>query len=75
MSANRKTPIAPHTISTGRLAIARPMPPGRGRQPGSSSRGFGHSVASATNETARTTDAAHQKITSGTGRSVRTEMP
>src|SRR5215208_3964787 len=68
-------PIAPQAISTGRLASTRPKPPRAGRQPGSCSRGFGHSVASPTNDTARTIAAAHQKMTSGTGRSVRTEMP
>src|SRR5215208_5176093 len=68
-------PIAPQAISTGRLASTRPKPPRAGRQPGFCSRGFGHSVARPTNETASTIAAAHQKITSGTGRSVRTEMP
>src|SRR5215212_6213142 len=62
-------------ISTARLARTRPMPPGSGRHDDSSSRGFGHSTARATKETASTIDAPHQKITSGTGRSVRTEMP
>src|SRR3954453_13332221 len=68
-------PIAPQRISTGRLAGPRPNAPRGPPHPGSCSRGVGHSVASPTNETARTIAAAHQKITSGTGRSVRTEMP
>ena len=67
--------MAPQAISTGRLASARPAPPGSGRQRRSSSRGSGQSEASATNEAKRTTAAAHQNSHSGTGRSVRTEMP
>src|SRR4051812_20267064 len=67
--------MAPQRISTGRLASARPMPPGSGLHSGVCSRGCGHSTASATNDRASTAAAAHQKTTSGTGRSVRTEMP
>src|SRR6185503_5029476 len=68
-------PIAPQAISTGRLAIALPMPRGSGLQEGFWSRGSGHSVARPTNETTSTIAAAHQNSHSGTGRSVRTEMP
>ncbi len=75
MTANRKTPIAPQTISTGRLPSARPTPPGSGRQPAFSSRGCGHRTASATKEMTSTIAAAHQNSHSGIGRSVRTEMP
>src|SRR5215218_10254273 len=72
---SRNTPIAPHTISTGRLASARPIPPGSGRQVGFWRRGAGHRTASATNETTSTIAAAHPNSHSGIGRSERTEIP
>src|SRR5262245_58183436 len=68
-------PIAPQTISTGRLPSARPIPPGSGLQVGLWRRGSGHRLASPTKETTSTIAAAHQNSHSGTGRSVRTEMP
>src|SRR5918995_85075 len=55
---SRNTPMAPQTISTGRLPSTRPMPPGSGRQPGFWRRGSGHRTASATNETTSTIAAA-----------------
>src|SRR5215207_4255955 len=72
---SRNTPTAPQTISTGRLASARPTRPGRGRQLGFWRRGSGHRTASATNETTRTIAAAHPNSHSGMGRSERTEIP
>src|SRR5215204_6680750 len=75
MSPSRNTPIAPQTISTGRLASTRPIPPGSGRQVGFWRRGSGQSTASATNETTSTIAAAHPNSHSGIGRSERTEIP
>src|ERR687897_2675439 len=72
---SRNTPMAPHTISTGRLANARPIPPGSGRQVGFWRRGSGHRTASATNETTSTIAAAQPNSHSGMGRSDRTEIP
>src|SRR5215211_837189 len=68
-------PIAPQAIWTGRLASVRPMPPGSGLEVGFWRRGSGQRLASPTNETTSTIAAAHQNSHSGTGRSVRTEMP
>ena len=67
--------MAPQTISTGRLASTRPMPPGSGRQLGFWRRGSGHRTASATNETTSTIAAAQPNSHSGMGRSDRTEIP
>src|SRR5918995_1826902 len=72
---SRNTPMAPQTISTGRLPSTRPMPPGSGRQPGFWRRGSGHRTASATNETTSTIAAAQPNSHSGMGRSDRTEIP
>src|SRR5215213_7989498 len=72
---SRNTPMAPQTISTGRLASARPIPSGSGRQPGFWRRGSGHRTARATNETTRTIAAAQPNSHSGMGRSDRTEIP
>src|SRR5919107_2283783 len=72
---NRKMPIAPQTISMGRLARTRPIPPGSGRQVGFWRRGSGHRTASATNETTSTIAAAQPNSHSGIGRSDRTDIP
>ncbi len=61
--------------STGFEPSTRPIPPGSGRQPTCSSRGRGHSAASATNETHRTAAAAHPKSHSGIGRLERCTSP
>src|SRR5215208_6845578 len=75
MSPSRNTPTVPQTISTGRLASTRPIPPGSGRQVGFWRRGSGHRTASATNETTSTMAAAQPNNHSGIGRSDRTEIP
>src|SRR5215208_4848310 len=72
---SRNTPMVPQTISTGRLASARPIPSGSGRQPGFWRRGSGHRTARATNETTRTIAAAQPNSHSVMGRSDRTEIP
>lgn len=72
---SRKTPIPPQATSTGRLASARPIPPGSGRQCSRWSFGFGHSAASRTKETIRTRAAAQKKSQSGIGMSERAATP
>ncbi len=72
---SRKTPIPPQATSTGRLASARPTPPGNGLQCSCSSLGFGHSAASATKETISTSAAAHPNSQAGIGRSDRAATP
>ena len=67
--------MTPPATSTARLPSARPAPPGSGRQPASSSRGFGHSAASATNETQSTAAAAHANSHSGIGSCERCTSP
>ena len=74
-SAKTATPISPHAISTPREPRTRPSPPGSGRQPGSSSRGRGHSAASATNERQSTAAAAQPNSHSGIGRLERCTSP
>ena len=68
MNASSATPIAPQTISTKRLPSARPSRAAAAATAASSSRGFGHSTASAANEITSTAAAAHANTTSGSGR-------
>ncbi len=69
---NAEIPKAPRTISAGSCGTAS------SRRPASappSKRGLGHSVASATNDTTSTTQAAQAKSQRGMGRSWRPTRP
>ncbi len=68
---NRKTPIAPHRTSTGRLSSAREKPGAIARQRSSSKRLVCQRTVSAKNEMIRTNAAAHANSHSGIGRSWR----